>query len=285
MIEAYRSGIPDNGKPFPDRSKIAKIHWKPEKSAEAPGPTTVPGALQNVDFIEKDSKRFADSGGWGYAAFEYDTTTDTFRPANTSDAPPQENDAKCGFTCHTIVQAKDYLKTTRWREAASLAFLLVLPFSSIGWALATPASGGKAPDRRDACLATSAFADLARLPPGLVAGPIDAGSHILALTPHAVLAAPYHRDNHGNRIVLDALPDRAIPAKVSFVADVAQFTPKTVETQSERQKLMFRVKAQIDRKLLDRYITQVKTGLPGMAYVRIDPKSEWPAKLTVNVPQ
>ena len=87
------------------------------------------------------------------------------------------------------------------------------------------------------------------------------------------------------RIVLDALPDRAIPAKVSFVADVAQFTPKTVETQSERQKLMFRVKAQIDRKLLDRYITQVKTGLPGMAYVRIDPKSEWPAKLTVNVPQ
>lgn len=111
MIEAYRSGIPDNGKPFPDGSKIAKIHWKPEKSAEAPGPTTVPGALQNVDFIEKDSKRFADSGGWGYAAFEYDTTTDTFRPANTSDAPPQENDAKCGFACHTIVQAKDYIFT------------------------------------------------------------------------------------------------------------------------------------------------------------------------------
>jgi hypothetical protein len=123
-----------------------------------------------------------------------------------------------------IVQVKDYLKTTRWREAASLAFLLVLPFSSIGWALAIPASGGKTPDRRDACLATSAFADLARLPPGLVAGPIDAGSHILALTPHAVLAAPYHRDNHGNRIVLDALlatPSRArdilSSAKVTYV--------------------------------------------------------------------
>lgn len=111
MIEAYRAGVPENGKPFPDGSKIAKIHWKPEKSAEAPGPTTVPGALQNVDFIEKDSKRFADSGGWGYAAFEYDTATDTFRPANTSDAPPQENDAKCGFACHTIVQAKDYIFT------------------------------------------------------------------------------------------------------------------------------------------------------------------------------
>ena len=110
-VEAYRAGVPENGKPFPDGSKIAKIHWKPEKSAEAPGPTTVPGALQNVDFIEKDSKRFADSGGWGYAAFEYDTATDTFRPANTSAAPPQENDAKCGFACHTIVQAKDYIFT------------------------------------------------------------------------------------------------------------------------------------------------------------------------------
>lgn len=85
------------------------------------------------------------------------------------------------------------------------------------------------------------------------------------------------------RLVLDAAPDYVIPARVSFVADVAQFTPKTVETQSERQKLMFRVKARIDRKLLERYITQVKTGLPGMAYVRIDPRTEWPANLKVNV--
>ncbi|OAN53355.1 HlyD family secretion protein [Sphingobium sp. TCM1] len=87
------------------------------------------------------------------------------------------------------------------------------------------------------------------------------------------------------RIVLDAAPDFVIPAKVSFVADVAQFTPKTVETTSERQKLMFRVKARIDPALLDRHITQVKTGLPGMAYVRIDRSTQWPAKLTVNVPR
>jgi hypothetical protein len=112
MIDAYRSGVPDNGKPFPDGSKIAKIHWKPKKSTEAPDPTTtVPGTLQNVDFIEKDSKRFADSGGWGYAAFDYDTASDTFTPATLADQPPQGNDAKCGFACHTIVKAKDYIFT------------------------------------------------------------------------------------------------------------------------------------------------------------------------------
>lgn len=84
------------------------------------------------------------------------------------------------------------------------------------------------------------------------------------------------------RILLDAAPDFVIPAKVTFVADVAQFTPKTVETASERQKLMFRVKAQIDRALLDKHITQVKTGLPGMAYVRIDPDVAWPEMLAVR---
>ncbi|PZR31059.1 HlyD family secretion protein [Caulobacter segnis] len=81
------------------------------------------------------------------------------------------------------------------------------------------------------------------------------------------------------RIVLDAAPDRIIPAKISYVADVAQFTPKTVETQSERQKLMFRLRAQIDPALLARHVAQVKTGLPGMAYVRIDPKAPWPEDL------
>src|SRR4051794_33498931 len=84
MIDAYRAGVPGNGKPFPEGSKIAKIHWQPTKSTEAPGPTTVPGTLQNVDFIEKDSKRFADSGGWGYAAFNYDSASDSFTPATTS---------------------------------------------------------------------------------------------------------------------------------------------------------------------------------------------------------
>lgn len=84
------------------------------------------------------------------------------------------------------------------------------------------------------------------------------------------------------RLVLDAAPQYVIPARVSFVADVAQFTPKTVETASERQKLMFRVRAQIPPELLRKYITQVKTGLPGMAYIRLDPKAQWPGHLQVK---
>lgn len=87
------------------------------------------------------------------------------------------------------------------------------------------------------------------------------------------------------RIVLDAAPQYVIPATVSFVADVAQFTPKTVETAQERQKLMFRVKARIAPELLRRYVTQVKTGLPGVAYVRLDPRVPWPAALQVKLPE
>jgi HlyD family secretion protein len=82
------------------------------------------------------------------------------------------------------------------------------------------------------------------------------------------------------RLVLDAAPQYLVPAKVTFVSDVAQFTPKTVETEKERQKLMFRVKARISPELLKKYIQHVKTGLPGMAYVRLDPKAEWPPGLT-----
>ena len=78
------------------------------------------------------------------------------------------------------------------------------------------------------------------------------------------------------RLIMDALPSVPIPAKVSFVASVAQFTPKTVETKIERQKLMFRVKAKIDPELLRKYIDMVKTGLPGVAWVRIDDNAEWP---------
>ncbi|PWB84140.1 MAG: glycoside hydrolase family 43 [Methylocystaceae bacterium] len=81
------------------------------------------------------------------------------------------------------------------------------------------------------------------------------------------------------RLVLDAAPQYVIPAHVSFVADVAQFTPKTVETAQERLKLMFRIKARIPPELLKKHIRQVKTGLPGMAYVRLDPQAEWPAFL------
>jgi hypothetical protein len=103
MIDAYRTGVPGNGKPFPDGSKIAKIHWNPKKSAEAPAPTTVPDTLKNIDFIERDSKRFPDTAGWGYAQFNYDAASDTFTPDG--------NDAKCGYACHTIVKAKDYIFT------------------------------------------------------------------------------------------------------------------------------------------------------------------------------
>ncbi|MCG2842037.1 HlyD family efflux transporter periplasmic adaptor subunit [Sandaracinobacter sp. RS1-74] len=81
------------------------------------------------------------------------------------------------------------------------------------------------------------------------------------------------------RLVLDARPQNVIPARISFVSDVAQFTPKTVETASEREKLMFRVRARIDPELLRRHLEHVKTGLPGMAYVRIDPKTPWPDHL------
>lgn len=81
------------------------------------------------------------------------------------------------------------------------------------------------------------------------------------------------------RLLLDAMPDQAIPAKISFVSDVAQFTPKTVETEREREKLMFRVRARIEPALLERHLSRVKTGLPGMAYVRIDPSVPWPEKL------
>ena len=87
------------------------------------------------------------------------------------------------------------------------------------------------------------------------------------------------------RIVLDAAPDFVIPASVSFVASTAQFTPKTVETASERQKLMFRVRAQIDKALLLRHQEQVKTGLPGVAWLRVDPAVEWPANLAVKADQ
>jgi len=86
-------------------------------------------------------------------------------------------------------------------------------------------------------------------------------------------------------LVLDALPQYVIPARVSYVASTAQFTPKTVETANERQKLMFRVKARIDRALLQKYLPLVKTGVPGVAWVKLDSQASWPAALAVKVPQ
>jgi HlyD family secretion protein len=85
------------------------------------------------------------------------------------------------------------------------------------------------------------------------------------------------------RIVLDAAPHLVIPAAVSFVAPRAQFTPKEVETRAEREKLMFRVKVRIDPDLLARHSDKVKTGLPGIAYVRLDPRAEWPEHLRVKL--
>jgi cytochrome P460 len=103
MIAAYQAGVPGNGEPFPDGAKMAKIHWNAKKSAEAPAPTMVPDTLHDVDFMVRDSKRFADSGNWGYAQFNYDAASDTFTPLGTG--------AACGFACHTIVKAKDYVFT------------------------------------------------------------------------------------------------------------------------------------------------------------------------------
>jgi hypothetical protein len=111
MIGAYKSGIPENGKPFPDGAKMAKIHWIPKKNESAPGQPLVPDALHDVDFMVKDSKRFGDSNGWGYAEFEYEGATDSFRPGTTSDKPPQGNDAKCGAACHTAAKDRDYVFT------------------------------------------------------------------------------------------------------------------------------------------------------------------------------
>jgi Cytochrome P460 len=111
MIEAYKAGIPGSGKPFPDGARMAKIHWVAKKDEAQPGEPSVPGALHDIDFMVKDSKKFSDSGGWGYAQFDYDPASDTFKPGDARSEPPQEHDAKCGFACHTIVAAKDYVFT------------------------------------------------------------------------------------------------------------------------------------------------------------------------------
>jgi Cytochrome P460 len=115
MIDAYKEGVPVNGKPFPDGSKIAKIEWRPKKLTDPPfsaaTPDTVPGDLVEVEFIEKDSKRFADTHGWGYAMFDHDAASGTFTPATKASKPPQGDDAKCGAACHNLAASKDYIFT------------------------------------------------------------------------------------------------------------------------------------------------------------------------------
>lgn len=110
MIKAFEAGIPANGKPVPDGARMAKIHWVPKQNQFFPD-ATVPGEQHDVDFMVKDSKKFADGNGWGYAVFRYDPATDTFTPGTTADTPPQANDAKCGVACHTIAKATDYVFT------------------------------------------------------------------------------------------------------------------------------------------------------------------------------
>src|SRR5476651_2216891 len=102
MIKAYKAGVPGNGQPFPDGSMIAKLQWKPKKSTEAQFVVDVPDVFSQAFVMEKDSKRFPKSGGWGYAVFNYDAASDKF----TADAKSLSD---CGNTCHTAVKAKDYI--------------------------------------------------------------------------------------------------------------------------------------------------------------------------------
>jgi hypothetical protein len=101
MVKAFKAGIPGNGQPFPEGSKIVKLQWKPKKSTEAPFVVDVPDIFKQAFVMEKDSKRFAKSGGWGYAVFNYEAASDKFTP----DAAL----ADCGHTCHVAVKAKDYI--------------------------------------------------------------------------------------------------------------------------------------------------------------------------------
>jgi hypothetical protein len=102
MIKAYKSGVPGGGQLFPDGSMIAKLQWKLKKSTEAPFVVEVPDVFSQVFLMEKDSKRFSKSGGWGYAVFNYDPASDKF----SADAKSLSD---CGFACHTPVKAKDYI--------------------------------------------------------------------------------------------------------------------------------------------------------------------------------
>jgi hypothetical protein len=104
MIKAYRAGIPGNGQPFPDGSKIAKIEWKAKVNSESPFWVRVPASLQDVFLIEKNSKKYPDTKGWAYAVFDYDPATSTY-------APDKTGTVTCGFACHTAVAKKDYIFT------------------------------------------------------------------------------------------------------------------------------------------------------------------------------
>ena len=102
MIKAYKAGIPGNGQSFPDGSMIVKLQWSQKKSTEAPFVVDMPDVFREAFVMEKDSKRFPKSGGWGYAVFNYDAASDQFTPDSKSLSD-------CGNACHTAVKAKDYI--------------------------------------------------------------------------------------------------------------------------------------------------------------------------------
>ena len=101
MIKTFKAGVPGNSKPFPEGSKIAKLQWSFKKSTEAPFAVDVPDVFKQAFVMEKDSKKFSKTGGWGYALFNYDAATGKF----TADASP----ADCGHSCHVAVKSKDYI--------------------------------------------------------------------------------------------------------------------------------------------------------------------------------
>ena len=103
MMAAYRDGLPADGKLFPDGSKVAKIEWTFKRNTVSPYFVNVPDMLKSVSFIEKDVRRFANTHGWAYAQFDYDTASDTFKPSVIG--------AECGYACHTTVAAQDYIFT------------------------------------------------------------------------------------------------------------------------------------------------------------------------------
>jgi hypothetical protein len=102
MIKAFKAGIPLNGQPFPDGSMVVKLQWTPKKSTKAPFVVDVPDVFKEAFVMEKDSKRFSKSGGWGYAVFNYDAASDKF-------TPDPKSPSECGYACHTPVKAKDYI--------------------------------------------------------------------------------------------------------------------------------------------------------------------------------
>ncbi len=102
MITAYKAGVPGNGQPFPDGAMIAKLQWKQKKSTEAPFVVDVPDVFAQAFVMEKDSKRFPKSGGWGYAVFNYEAASDKF-------SPDPKSLSDCGNSCHSAVKAKDYI--------------------------------------------------------------------------------------------------------------------------------------------------------------------------------